>query len=372
MKMPPLWKVRREIFRPIHQLLNLPNNLFTYLFGALYFDYFKKIQKFNGMHSLGEKPAIFVIFSKNHEVKASHLRTLTELNENGYSVIVVSNSPLNASDIQRLQARSSQVILRPNFGYDFGAYRQGILFLFEQKIKFSRLLLLNDSCWFPTLNGISWIRNAENEELDLVGVASNYGIDRKWGQNGLPNSPWKYSSSHKNFHYCSFALLFSKSILHDSSFLSFWKRFPLTNKKSKVVRRGEIGLTRLIIKAGFSHGETFKIATLPDRLKKMEYRHLLLIFSNLIIPEDKDLQNEYTTATANMTLDRSFVEKFILKSVARQGAAYGLAYLMNAFEETPFLKKSPFFMNPISRASSMKCLEILPENIANEILDEIN
>lgn len=370
--MPPLWKVRREIFRPIHQLLNLPNNLFTYLFGALYFDYFKKIQKFNGVYPLGEKSAVFVIFSKSHEVRASHLRTLTELNENGYSVVVVSNSPLNAGDIQRLQGRSSQVILRPNFGYDFGAYRQGILFLFEQKNKFSRLLLLNDSCWFPTLHGINWIRNAENKQLDLVGVTSNYGIDRKWGTNWLRNSPWEYSSNHKNFHYCSFALLFSTSILLDPSFLRFWKRFPLTNKKSKVVRRGEIGLTRLIIKAGFSHGETFKISNLPDRLKKMEYRHLLLVFSNLIIPEDKDLQNEYTTASVNATFDRSFVEKFILRSVARQGAAYGLAYLMNAFEETPFLKKSPFFMNPTSRASSIKCLEILPKNISNEILDEIN
>jgi hypothetical protein len=372
MKLPSLWKIRRELLRPIRQLVDLPYDLATQFFGAHYFDNFKKIHNFSGHHPLKEKSAVFVIFPKGHSVNRSYLRTLNELNENQYSVIIVSNSPLETNDIEELRARSAQVIIRPNFGYDFGAYRQGILFLLEQKIKFSSLLLLNDSCWFPTITGANWIRSAENKNLDLVGVTSNYGIDRRWGQNDSQSLSWDYSSSHKNFHYCSFALLLSRKVILDPDFIKFWKRFPLTNRKSKVVRRGEIGFTRLILRSGFSHGETFEIQTLPDRLKKMQYEDVLKVFSNLIIPEDKELQYEYQLATENMTFDRNFIENFILRSVARQGAAYGLAYLMNAFEETPFLKKSPFFKNQKSRSTSINCLKFLPEDIAAEIFTEIS
>ncbi len=367
----PLWKIKRELLRPIHQLLNLPYNLATRLFGALYFDLFKKLQSHTGEQAIKTKVAIFVIFPKKGVVKSSYLRTLSHLNKNTYSVIIVSNAPLENEAVNTLKPKCAQLIIRPNFGYDFGGYRQGILFLLEQKTQFSRLLLLNDSCWFPTFYELNWIQIAEEKNLDLVGVTSNYGIEKRWDQKGGRTANWEYLSSHNNFHYCSFALLFSEKIIYHSSFIKFWKRFPLTNKKSKVVRRGEIGLTRLVLSGGFSHGETFSIQNLPGRLNNLAYDDLLSVFLNLIIPEDRDLQRDHELAVRAGTFDRDYIENFILRSVARQGAVYGLAFFINVFREAPFLKKSPFLANKNSRESLVKCLGSLPSEVAEEILSEI-
>ena len=371
MRLPTLWKIKRELLRPVHQFLDLPYNLATRLFGARYFDHFKKVQSHYGEQPLKSKVAVYVVFPKKSSINQSYFRTLSYLNKNDYSVVIVSNAPLSDEDVSALKTVSAQLIIRPNFGYDFGGYRQGILFLLEQKIQISRLLLLNDSCWFPTFYEVNWLQIAEEENLDLVGFTSNYGIDRKWGQRGYRSTRWEYLSTHKNFHYCSFALLFSEKIICHSSFINFWKRFPLTDKKSKVVRRGEIGLTRLILSGDFSHGETFKIQNLPDRLSKLNYNDLLNIFLNLIIPEDRDLQVDHERAVRDETFDRDFLEHFILRSVARQGASYGLAYFISALREAPFLKKSPFFADKKSRANSMKCLELLPAEVSQEIHSEI-
>jgi hypothetical protein len=366
----PLWKFKRELLRPLHQLIDLPFNLASKYFGAIYFDLLKRIKKYTGELPITSKIAIYVIFPRTSELNKSHLRSLRYIVDNKYSPIVISNSIINEEQINILKKYASIIIVRPNFGYDFGAYRQGILEVLGRGIETEHLLLINDSCWFPTFGDINWIQQAEQKGLDLVGVTSNYGISRNWGQKSNRDWTWDYSSKHKNFHYCSFALLLSKNVIYNPKFIQFWRRFPLTNKKSKVVRRGEIGLTRLIINLGFSHGETFSIEQLPKRLESLDKFELKEVLNHLIIPEDRHLLEAYEDIVSEDKIDSIAMRNFILRSVARQGASYGLAYFMNHFGETPFLKKSPFFSNPKARENSIKILHKLPIEVSSEILTE--
>ena len=368
--MPPWWKIRRELVRPFRQLKELPENIATRLFGSLYFDRFKKVSVFAGGKKAGKKAAVFVIFPSAGHIQSTHLRSIRFLTENGYSVTLVSNAPVNETSINRVLSEVSKFIIRPNFGYDFGGYRQGVLDLLgDSDVKLSHLMLVNDSCWFPTIRNSDWISKAEDEKKDLVGLTSNYGVSRKWESNGEVD--WNYSTSHKNFHYCSFALLFSERAIYNEKFQVFWKRFPLTSNKSRVVRRGEIGLTQLIIKHGLTHGETLKINSLDKRLQELSEKQSKEIFNMLIIPEHRHLKLAFDDLKNSPLLTKEQVDGFILRSVAVQGASYGLAFYMNTSEKVPFLKKSPMRSDEDSKTKMLTIIDLLEPEIRQEIKTEL-
>jgi hypothetical protein len=368
--MPPWWKIRRELTRPFKQLINLPENLATLFFGSIYFDKFKAVEEFEGIAKKSKKAAVFVIFPRTGKVLTSHHRSLRFLNDNGYDITLVSNSQIDSISIEETLPLVRKLFIRPNFGYDFGGYRQGVLDLLESSDDtLERLLLINDSCWFPTLHNSNWLFTAESEDRDLVGLTSNYGISRKWGL--TRNSEWEYTHTHKNFHYCSFVLLFSKRVVYSKPFFEFWKKFPLTNKKSRVVRRGEIGLTKLLLRNGFTHGETIKVSTIQSQLKALSESQIREVFSHLIIMDDASLREDYDRISQQEIPERAILEKFLLQSVARQGVPYGLAYYLNTILEVPFLKKSPATANPSTQRQLLRTISILDPDIRDEITQEL-
>jgi hypothetical protein len=368
--MPPWWKIRRELVRPFRQLIELPGNLSTRIFGSFYFDRFKRVTTIQGAKDATSKVAVFVIFPRCGSILATHHRSIRFLNQNGYSVTLVSNAPVTEESINEILGDVTKLIIRPNFGYDFGGYRQGVLdLLANNKNEVTHLLLVNDSCWFPTIEDSKWILEAEQENRDLVGLTSNYGISRKWGTQR--DSEWKYSTSHKNFHYCSFALLFSKNVIYNPKFWKFWKNFPLTNRKSRVVRRGEIGLTQFIIKNGFSHGSTLKIENLKRDLEILSLEQTREIFKMLVIPEHDHLRAGFLIMKNKPENTKVDLDHFILKSVAIQGAAYGLGYYFNVIRDTPFLKKSPYNSNVESRRKTLEIIKLSSNQIQLEIYQEL-
>lgn len=369
-KLPPWWKIRRELIRPLRQLSQLPENVFTLLFGSIYFDKFKKFQEYRGLSRSSAKVAVFVIFPANKVVYSTHYRSIRFLRENGYDVILVSNAELDKVSIDAVLPLVSKLIVRQNFGYDFGGYRQGVLdLLASDRIRVSRLLLVNDSCWFPTHYNSNFLAQAERENKDLVGLTSNFGIHRKWGTRS--ETDWSYSVSHKNFHYCSFFLLLSERVLYSSTFRAFWKFFPLSNRKSRVVRRGEIALTQLIIEEGFAHGEVVKVANLSVEIHALKEQQLNDVFRHLIIMDDIELQEEYRSLASSRSVNRQSKEFFILKSVARQGIPYGLLYYLCAIKEIPFLKKSPAKSSIGGLRNTLRTVEFFESEIGNEIKNEL-
>jgi len=64
---------------------------------------------------------------------------------------------------------SWRVIERPNFGYDFGGYRDGILLLEAWGIAPERLLILNDSIWMPLAPNSTLIDRFEAAEGAVIG-----------------------------------------------------------------------------------------------------------------------------------------------------------------------------------------------------------
>ncbi|MDE3028269.1 MAG: hypothetical protein KGH84_07720, partial [Paracoccaceae bacterium] len=321
----PLWKIRRELVRFARQIPELPENLYNLLFATRRYDrqLASQVRRYDGALQGASRVAIFVIFPSSG-LLPSHLHTLSYFRSKGYAVQVVSNLPLPDADRERLLEQCWRFVERPNFGYDFGAYREGILDLADELAGLERLVLINDSTWFPLPGSRDWLDDVEALDVDFAGAASHYGAPRPEIER-FRSIRWAYGPHHRNFHYASFALCLRPGILRSADFIAYWRTFHLTDKKRRTVRRGEVGLTQWMLSHGFSHNSTMDLTRLDEDLAELGVPRLLEIAEDMIIPELLHLKELKATITTQPNPDKSDLIKFILLSVARQGASYALA-----------------------------------------------
>jgi hypothetical protein len=376
MTLPPAWKVRRELLRPFRILVGLPRRLIWYLFATRYYDiYLSRFRKvWKGKRDLGRKVVVYVIYPSNG-VPGSTLLTLDHIGQSGYSALVVSNLTLSDTDRAAVLSRSARLIERRNFGYDFGAYRDGVLCLRDDFRHLERLVLLNDSVWYPLHGARNWLLEAEEMGHDLVGATSHGGTPR-----GLLNTSidtdfdWTYSTLGRNFHYGSFALSFGSAIICDNSFLKFWERLSLERKKNRVVRAGEIALTRWVVNHGYSHDCIYNPATLDAVLRSLSSERLREVAYLLILPDHAGaLRLKKETLKRNQAIDRKSrkeLHRLILASVSNQGMVYAAPSLIIHDMKFPFLKKSPLRLSADSASSTMLLIEKLEGEMGAAIKQE--
>ncbi len=352
-------KLRREALRLLRQATSAPRLLTEFLFATWWHD---RISRPRQVRTQGDVPqsakiAIYLIYPR-HGLLDTHVESLRYILSRGYSPVTVCNVFLSQKDRKRLAGLSYRIIERENVGYDFGGYREGVLSIAGDLPALERLVLLNDSCWFPLPGSQDWLSLAESAGLDYVGAASNYGIDAP-EIDRFRELDWRYDSTRHSFHYCSFALSLSSRIARDPKFLRFWRRYRLSNQKSRTVRRGEIGLTQWAIRQGYSHGSAFTIDRLDHDLDALDSDRLKEIVNDLVIPEHVILNDkiEELIGEANTKgVDRRTLEKIILTAVASQGMAYSIPQYLIDRQAYSFLKKSPIRLDP---RASRKTFEII-------------
>lgn len=354
MPLPPMWKIRREVARLGRQLHEWPADLHNTLFATAHYDRAlrNRIRRFPGRLPGSDRVAIYLIYPGSGLLQ-SHLDSLEYLRGKGYAALAVSNLPLSDANRDRLLGACWEYMERPNFGYDFGGYRDAILDLADRLPKLERLVLLNDSTWFPLPGARDWLEDVERLGVDFGAAASNYGAPRPELEE-FRSMVWKYRSSHRNFHYCSFALFFRPDILKHPDFLGYWRGLRLSDEKKRTVRRGEIGLSQWVLAKGFSHGATLDIASLDRDLEALDDAALLDVARHLIIPEDPRLQDLRRKVLA-LSPDRAELIRLILITVSLQGSSYALAAYSIFWKGFPFLKKSPLWL---SRESSDLSLDL--------------
>jgi hypothetical protein len=122
------------------------------------------------------KIALYLVFSPGG-IPASTIATCRFLDAHGYAPFVVSNAPLSGADLDALRAVSWQVVTRPNYGYDFGGYRDGVKLLAELGVAPQRLVILNDSIWFPLSASCGLL-----ERMEQAGPVTGPMYERKEGR----------------------------------------------------------------------------------------------------------------------------------------------------------------------------------------------
>lgn len=174
--------------------------------------------------AVGGTFCVFHLYAANG-LSASVKRALAMLDSLGISVVAVSNLPLLANDEAFLETVTHTIIVRRNIGRDFGGYRTGVLHVLD-KLQPDRLMIANDSVFY-----LSRGLRAFFEELcgphDYAGVAENHAF---------------------GYHVGSYALCFGPRVIGDARFRSFWEKYRLSELRPRVIKHGEIALSRLIIR----------------------------------------------------------------------------------------------------------------------------
>lgn len=263
--MPNIAIYKREIYRIFAQILKSPSSFFDAFLGTIYYDLFlaKQCKNIKGKIKRSNKIAIFLIFPKPY-VNIGHILSLKYLISEGYSPLVVCNGKISKPDIEILSEFTSDILIRPNYGYDFGGYRDGIRSIRHSKHEVTHLALFNDSCWFPLPQSDSWLTKAEKLEVDFAGALAHAGPD--WYEAKMnPNIDRKVKEKQdKLYHYCSFALLFSKNALMRNDFWKFWDNIRISSSKDRTVKYGERSLSKYM----FEHQYTHSITLSDDSIAK--------------------------------------------------------------------------------------------------------
>lgn len=245
--LPPYWKVRRELVRLGEKVWRLPSTIASLprrasepRRRAIYerdFDLLTRLT--DGQVGQTTRIAIFLIFQRGN-VAPSVLATCRWLKAEGYAPFVVSNGPLTDLARDQLAAETWRILERPNFGYDFGGYRDGIQLLFRWGLSPDRLIVMNDSVWLPVAPDLMQRLEEMTRDADIVGLLQ----DEKVRHATDGGQPTEYR------HIESYFYLFKAAAHMHPAFRAFWRDYQMTDQKRLTIKNGEIGFSRKMEMAG--------------------------------------------------------------------------------------------------------------------------
>jgi Rhamnan synthesis protein F len=323
----PAWKWRRELGRVGQQLKGLLDRL-TDPIQQRRLDRVvaNGLFRLDGAVPASKKTAIVLVFQPKR-IADSILLTCRWLASSGYAPLVVSNAPISQQDRERLSEVVWRAVERPNFGYDFGGYRDGLTCLAQWATVPEELLILNDSIWLPLEPNTDLLHRLSNHPADIVGT-----ILRTRGSEQFVES---------------YIYRLGPSALRHPSFSAFWQQIRLTSNKYHVIRRGERGFSAAMQSAGlqvasiFDDAEFVRLIAQQDSvfLRKM-LEHAAYIDRSLAAEREQLLKKSGPRWRDQVLLH---VDKVLSKRLAYSSFPYAMVQLMGY----PLLKKSA---EPVSKA----------------------
>jgi lipopolysaccharide biosynthesis protein len=125
-----------------------------------------------------------------------------------------------------------QIIVRRNYGYDFGSYKDGLKHVGDLQ-NTEQIILVNDSTYGPVWSLTNLLSAFTPERCDF------WGVTESW-QNG--------------YHLQSYFIAFYPAAFLSSTFQDFWRDFPYISKKELSIKRGELEFTRSLLQANLRCG----------------------------------------------------------------------------------------------------------------------
>jgi hypothetical protein len=323
----PGWKIRREITRLGQQLRAIPE-MVTDPIRQRHHDQvvFPSLGFREGQRSPGSRVAIYLLYQPQG-IGESTVYTCGFLAAKGYSVLIVSNAPVSEADAARLSPQVWRIVERPNFGHDFGGYRDGIRLLQRWGVSPGTLLILNDSVWFPLDPRSRVIEDLEAHPAPLAGaVLRERGAER---------------------FLESYLYRIDGRLLSEAAFRDFWEAFRLTSNKYHVIRRGERDFSHKMRAAGHEPAAIYRGTGLPGWLSGQDdaiLRKTLLHAAYV----DAELAAERDTLLASDGPEwRAGVLDHVRRTTEKRQAYSSFPYAMVALAGYTLLKKS---RDPVSLA----------------------
>ena len=277
---------------------------------------------------MAEKIAIFLCYTvKGVPVRA--FATVDRLRRSGFEVLVVANGGLSSLELKRFNELGVSSLRRPNWGYDFGGYRDGLRLLSVLNCSPSELILMNDSIEYPVLSKDQLIEAMRNHGSDFVGAVHAKPVN--------PNGNEDYGV------IFSFLLWASSNTLRSPAWQDFWARYVMTGSKYATVRRGERALTRAMMRGGLRCGGVYTrdaFLRVVDGLPADELR--VAIEHGVYVDDEIFLRRASQLIALPVEGDewRGRAVNFIQDVVAKRNFLYSFPYITHGALGVPFVKRS--------------------------------
>ncbi|MDB4556968.1 rhamnan synthesis F family protein [bacterium] len=135
-------------------------------------------------------------------------------------------------------------ISRPNKGYDFCSWKEGIELLGDSQ-QFDEIICCNDSVYGPLFDLAPVLESSCLAGVDLWGMVHSV--------QGTKQRKARESSNHLQ----SWFFGMRRNLIHSPVFDSFWKSITPLDKKDDVINAYEIGMTEKFREAGFRIGAIY-------------------------------------------------------------------------------------------------------------------
>lgn len=322
------WKLRREFstffwrviyllcLRPVEPLVNW-----------LYDRFSPRLLSFrkNFQATISERVAVYLLYQPTG-VSDVTFGTVALLKKCGFSVFIVSNAKLMRNDIDQLSESADIILERPNYGLDFGGYRDAVLHLKRQQINLSELLLVNDSVICSCGDLQAFISNMQQYSEEAISA-----VELRGGRGRTPI-------------LTSYFLLFRGNFLNNPSFWRFWCSYQMASSHHTTVRRGERGLSAMIAASGVGfRGMIGSDSRLSAFLNAADCTDLKLAVRYCAIT-DKSLIRDWKNVLSNKeNFDEIELKRYIIEFVqtvaSRRSVVASFPYLAHVMCKMPIQKK---------------------------------
>jgi len=185
---------------------------------------------------------LYVHFDKENIVSDDDISSLVKMREVSAKIIFVSNSDLSAAEQDKLEGIVDGVLLRPNEGYDFGAWKEIIINEIDSLREYDNVILMNNSVCGPYRDMKSLFAKMQNEGVDFFGAtAFPGGEDTEYLKMTIPR------------HLQSYFIVLSQKVVADEVFINFWENLEVSNDMKETVKNGETQFTKALSDKGFTY-----------------------------------------------------------------------------------------------------------------------
>jgi hypothetical protein len=276
------------------------------------------------------------------------------------------NSPILPADAERLRASCWLLISRPNFGYDFGGYRDGLRVLRQTGPMPERLLIMNDSVWFPMQGDPIPELEARLDAGGLDAVGLNQDQKVRYHEDGTHH--------YEQRHLESYFFLFSKACLESSAFAAFWAEYRMSSNKAFTIKHGEIGFSKHMMRHGAKFDGVLQRANFVEAIGNCDAAFLRTTLEYAAYADDT-YRKERDDLLAQYSEDEAWRQAalaHIRKNALRRPFTTSFCYAADRLFGTMYLKKNSQTYFHDMRQNYLRAIEnaLIPAP-APEILSEL-
>lgn len=189
------------------------------------------------------RSCLFSFYDERGVVDEYVIHLLRELGKFVDSIFFFSNGPLSKKSELALQGAVAEVVLRPNFGFDVLAYKEGLERIdFGRDGSYDEVLMVNHTCYGPIFPFEELFAEMERRPCDFWGVTAHMEMTPNplTGTGRLP------------YHLNTNFVAVRKEMLRSASFRQYWENIEGKTSYEEAILSHEAVFTEHFTKLGYA------------------------------------------------------------------------------------------------------------------------